>query len=224
MAHRFVEQWSASHPNSPALQFYSLPSSSFSSSSPLDSCAVALSYSQLNVCANIVAHHIRNVVDSLPSSAVPSLSSSSSSSSSISFSSSSAPLSEYSVALHLEDGPHLIPLFLGILKAGGCVVPLDLASPKSRLCHILNETKCILLIVDRKTLEGDRQMIEDRNMAVKLVRWEEIFEETEEEEEEEWGPLGLVHLSFSLILISLFMSVLSLFRFSSLALCLCHAR
>ena len=55
---------------------------------------------------------------------------------------------EMRIALHLERSPNLIVGLLGILKAGGCYVPLDPTIPSERLNFILKEACVSMVLTD----------------------------------------------------------------------------
>lgn len=56
---------------------------------------------------------------------------------------------ETPVAICLERSFDLIIAILGVLKAGGCYVPLDPSQPDSRLQHILRDSQAQVLLSDR---------------------------------------------------------------------------
>lgn len=52
------------------------------------------------------------------------------------------------VAVYLEKSHKVIISFLGILKAGGCYVPLDPSYPEKRVNYILESSRCRLIVTD----------------------------------------------------------------------------
>jgi amino acid adenylation domain-containing protein len=80
-----------------------------------------LSYAQLNARANQVAHY-------LASQGVG---------------------PEIKVGICVERSPSMLIGLLGILKAGGCYVPLDPAYPKARLAYLLKDSGVGLLLTER---------------------------------------------------------------------------
>jgi amino acid adenylation domain-containing protein len=55
------------------------------------------------------------------------------------------------VGLHLDKGPEALVAMFGILKAGGCYVPIDPTGPASRAATIVREAGLELLLVDAAT-------------------------------------------------------------------------
>jgi amino acid adenylation domain-containing protein len=55
------------------------------------------------------------------------------------------------VGLHMDKGPEALVAVFGILKAGGCYVPIDPAGPTSRAATIVREAGLELLLVDAGT-------------------------------------------------------------------------
>jgi len=87
---------------------------------------VLLTYSELNKRANKIAHYLKihNVAPG-----------------------------DY-IALYLERSPDMIASILGILKAGACYVPLDLAYPKERLAFMVEDVKAPVLITQRALVDA----------------------------------------------------------------------
>lgn len=75
-------------------------------------------YEDINAKANQLAHHLRE------SGVGP----------------------EHRVGLYMERSPEMLIGVLGILKAGGCYVPLDPASPRERLAFIMAEASVSILV------------------------------------------------------------------------------
>jgi amino acid adenylation domain-containing protein len=75
-------------------------------------------YEEINAKANQLAHHLR----------------------------ASGVGSEQRVGLYMERSPEMLIGVLGILKAGGCYVPLDPASPRERLAFIIAEASVSILV------------------------------------------------------------------------------
>ena len=82
----------------------------------------SLSYAQLNMRANQLAHYLRTL----------------------------GVQAEVPVAICLERTPELLVALLAILKAGGVYVPLDPASPAARLAIILGDVDARLILTERK--------------------------------------------------------------------------
>nr|AWI62629.1 nonribosomal peptide synthetase [Cystobacter sp.] len=83
------------------------------------------------------------------------------------------------VALCMERGVELVVVLLGILKAGGCYVPLDPAYPAARLAFMLEDTRAPVLITQAhlvsrvpphgaKTLIVDEVLGEERTLDAAL--------------------------------------------------------
>ena len=75
-------------------------------------------YEEINARANQLAHHLREL------GVEP----------------------EHRVGLYMERCPEMLIGVLGILKAGGCYVPLDPASPRERLAFIVEEASLTILV------------------------------------------------------------------------------
>ncbi|EXJ13522.1 non-ribosomal peptide synthetase [Imhoffiella purpurea] len=52
------------------------------------------------------------------------------------------------VALAMERGPLAVPVMLGILRAGGCYLPIDLKNPPARISGMLDAAACRILVHD----------------------------------------------------------------------------
>jgi amino acid adenylation domain-containing protein len=53
---------------------------------------------------------------------------------------------EVPVALYLDRSPEMVVAILGVLKAGGCYVPIDLAYPKDRVAFMLEDAAASILL------------------------------------------------------------------------------
>lgn len=65
------------------------------------------------------------------------------------------------IAFCLHKSHSSIISILGILKAGGCYVPLDANSPLSRLKYIVEDCQPAVIICDQETLEKTRLMLDE---------------------------------------------------------------
>jgi amino acid adenylation domain-containing protein len=59
---------------------------------------------------------------------------------------------EVPVALYLERSLDMVVAILGVLKAGGCYVPMDLAYPKERIAFMLEDTAAPVLLTQQALL------------------------------------------------------------------------
>ena len=100
-----------------------------------------LSYSELNARANQLAHRLRK------EGVGP----------------------ETMVGVYMERGVRTIVAILGILKAGGCYVPIDLQYPKDRVAFILENSGAKALVTDAE----QRDAVTEFNGAV--VRLDDAF-------------------------------------------------
>jgi amino acid adenylation domain-containing protein len=77
---------------------------------------------------------------------------------------------ETRVGVMLERGPSMIESVLGVLKAGGCYVPLDAQLPRERLAYMLEDAGAAVLLTERKPAEqlGDATGV--RVICLDLVR------------------------------------------------------
>src|SRR5580692_8456886 len=53
---------------------------------------------------------------------------------------------EVPVALYLDRSLEMVVAILGVLKAGGCYVPIDLSYPKDRVAFMLEDTEAPVLL------------------------------------------------------------------------------
>jgi amino acid adenylation domain-containing protein len=109
--HQLFELQAASRPDATALTSLS---------------ATSLSFTELNLRANQLAHYLRSL------GVGP----------------------EVPVALCLDRGPHLIISLLAILKAGGAYVPLDPSYPLERLSFMLEEARVPVLLTTEQLLDA----------------------------------------------------------------------
>ncbi|RUS95011.1 pyoverdine synthetase D [Dulcicalothrix desertica PCC 7102] len=99
-----------------------------------------LTYAELNRRANVLAHHLQQL----------------------------GIKPETRVALCLERSEHMVVAILGVLKAGGTYVPLDLNYPASRLEFILEDSCASLLIIESSSC----QLI---STNINVLKWESIW-------------------------------------------------
>ena len=58
------------------------------------------------------------------------------------------------VAVYLERSPDLIASLLGVWKAGGAYLPIDLANPRLRVASILEDSKVDFVLTERKLIDS----------------------------------------------------------------------
>src|SRR3954468_14767365 len=109
--------------------------------------AERLSYAELNARANQVAHRLRK------HGVGP----------------------ETMVGIYMERGVRTLVGILGILKAGGCYVPIDLQYPKDRVAFILENSGAKALVTDGE----QREVVSEFNGPV--VRLDEDYSEIADE-------------------------------------------
>ncbi|MEW6732307.1 MAG: amino acid adenylation domain-containing protein [Acidobacteriota bacterium] len=110
-----------------------------------------LTYKELDIKANQLAHYLRSLGVS----------------------------SEKLVGIYLERSLEMVIGLLGILKAGGGYLPLDIDYPQERLAYMLGDTKPVALLTQRKLIDGlpqysaplvciddDWELIEQQNKEV----------------------------------------------------------
>ena len=107
-------------------------------------------YEQLNIKANQLAHHLRNL----------------------------GVKSQTPVGIYLQRSTEAIIAILAILKAGGTYVPLDPAYPQERLTFILKDAGVKVLITDSKTSPPTPLLSKEREEA-QVYRGEVINLDTE---------------------------------------------
>lgn len=110
-----------------------------------------LTYGQLNAQANQLAHHLRQI------GVGP----------------------EKPVALYLERKPQMVTAILGVLKAGGTYVPIDLAYPQERLSFMLEDSQAPVLLTE-ESLRGRLPKISAQVLCLDSG-WESIGKEPEQD-------------------------------------------
>jgi amino acid adenylation domain-containing protein len=58
------------------------------------------------------------------------------------------------VALYLDRSPDMIVAILGVLKAGGCYVPIDLAYPKDRVAFMIGDAAAPIVLTQERLASG----------------------------------------------------------------------
>jgi len=134
---------------------------------------VNLTYRELNTTANQLAHYLRKKGVS----------------------------TENLVGVLMGRSEQVVVSFLGILKAGGCYVPLDPDYPVSRLNHMLADSDARLLIT-LKEFKGHLEKIEATKRAGFQVvvldeEWSEIATEPEEPPVVSVGPGNLAYMIYT---------------------------
>jgi natural product biosynthesis luciferase-like monooxygenase protein len=77
------------------------------------------------------------------------------------------------VGIYMQRSPLMLVAMLGVLKAGGAYLPLDTASPKERLVHMLDDTRPLLLLTEEHL--ADELPISDTPRVVSLdAEWQTI--------------------------------------------------
>jgi amino acid adenylation domain-containing protein/non-ribosomal peptide synthase protein (TIGR01720 family) len=128
---------------------------------------LGLTYAELNARANQVAHHLRalGVEPEVP------------------------------VALCVERSIEMMVGVLGILKAGGCYVPLDPALPRERQAFMLEDTRAPVILTQEAFVgqfpdDGVRRLCLDRD-------WDTIAGESRENPAGGAGPENLVYIIYT---------------------------
>jgi natural product biosynthesis luciferase-like monooxygenase protein len=83
------------------------------------------------------------------------------------------------VGIYMQRSPLMLVAMLGVLKAGGAYLPLDMASPKERLIHMLDDTRPLLLLTEEHL--ADELPTSDAVRVVSLdAEWQTIAQESAE--------------------------------------------
>lgn len=93
-----------------------------------------LTYQQLNIRANLLAHKLREILNIYP---------------------------DKYIALVLDKNEHMFSSIFGVWKSGAAYVPIDPAFPKDRIQFILGDIQTQLLITNRRYLEAMRDLVDD---------------------------------------------------------------
>ena len=102
------------------------------------------------------------------------------------------------VGILMRKSPDLIISMLGILKAGGCYLPIDVDSPKDRLKHILCDSKSQLLLTtsDQKSKIGQWNDAHFQEIPLQILSIDEQNLLTQRSTEEKFGPRSLHDLAY----------------------------
>ncbi|MDR7132712.1 amino acid adenylation domain-containing protein [Algoriphagus sp. 4150] len=130
-----------------------------------------LTYHQLNVLSNRLAHFIRHQYKRKSNMEMPP----------------GAP-----IGLFLDRSLEMIIGILGVLKAGGAYVPLDISFPQERIDYILDDSKAMLILSQRELLKDDRLKLLPE-MVIDIDLGEAFYHEENE------GNLSLTSSSTDLV-------------------------
>jgi non-ribosomal peptide synthetase component F len=83
----------------------------------------------------------------------------------------------------------LVIAILGVLKAGGCYVPIDPANPKKRIDYLIENSKCSLILAQPNTCKMS-DLYPNSFMVVARERWEN------ERQEFKLEPIVLEQLAY----------------------------
>ena len=102
-----------------------------------------ISYTSLNQGANKIAHHLLST-ERLQKGAV--------------------------VGVMMDRRPEMVMSILGIIKAGGCYLPIDPEFPKDRIAYLMEDSGAAVLLVDRQKDEDSkvRQVVVDQVLSSAL--------------------------------------------------------
>lgn len=84
---------------------------------------------------------------------------------------------EVRVGLLLERSPLMVVSILGVLKAGGVYVPLDIAAPQERLRFMLEDSGCAIVLTERALSEHLPEL--PTAVAALDTKWKEISSQSE---------------------------------------------
>ncbi|QRN95172.1 non-ribosomal peptide synthase/polyketide synthase [Archangium violaceum] len=102
---------------------------------------------------------------------------------------------EARVALCVERGVELVVALVGIVKAGGCYVPLEASYPRERLEQMVGEAQAGVVVTESKHLGV--LPVEGRRVVVLDLEREEIGRESTQRVESGVGPRNLAYIDFT---------------------------
>ncbi|QRN95171.1 non-ribosomal peptide synthase/polyketide synthase [Archangium violaceum] len=102
---------------------------------------------------------------------------------------------EARVALCVERGVELVVALVGIVKAGGCYVPLEASYPRERLEQMVGEAQAGVVVTESKHLGV--LPVEGRRVVVLDLEKEEIGRESAQRVESGVGPRNLAYIDFT---------------------------
>lgn len=126
-----------------------------------------LTYAQLNIRANQLAHHLRQ------QGVGP----------------------EVLVGLYVERSPEMVMGLLGILKAGGAYIPLDPAYPQQRLAGMLEDAQVKVLLTQKSLISNLNQY--PAEVICLDADWEKIAQQSQENPHTDVKPENLVYVIFT---------------------------
>ena len=91
---------------------------------------------------------------------------------------------EVKVGLCIERSEYTVLSILGVLKAGGCYVPMEASYPEERIRYIVEDAECKVILSNEKNVEKIRKMVENKVEVIEIDS-EEFKREIEKYEGED---------------------------------------
>jgi len=72
-------------------------------------------------------------------------------------------------AILMEKSIEAVTAFLGVLKSGGCYIPMDISAPTARLQYIIKDAKVKYIIVDMKRLKLAQELRAEEQIRIIVI-------------------------------------------------------
>jgi amino acid adenylation domain-containing protein len=103
---------------------------------------------------------------------------------------------EVRVGLCMDRRPEMVVSMLGILKAGGCYVPLDASYPATRLEYMVQDAQLKLLLGEQR-IRSKPEGTESKWISVDDQLWDEIAKESDQDFESGVSPENLAYVIYT---------------------------